>query len=233
MATTLMTCARSILSLALLAALLNMTPVRGGGGGGGSCEKPVQWSGTRNVTIAVGAVNRTFELFVPFQGHGECGIDQWCTGPPNSSAPLVINWHGCNGHMPLVDYHTTISKVADYAKDHGYYSIHPVGTSETPDLYGSEWGWNADGIPCGKVGVDDFAFFEALLAFAEEQLCVDMTRVYTVGFSTGAFLSYGIACRFPQRIAAAGCKAVELEAWGTRGGSCAVASCAAPIVHGT
>ena len=26
------------------------------------------------------------------------------------SAPLVINWHGCNAHLPLVDYHAEISK---------------------------------------------------------------------------------------------------------------------------
>jgi|MDSY01.1.fsa_nt_gb polyhydroxybutyrate depolymerase len=167
------------------------------------CANPLHWSGTKNVTIPVNGENRTFELFVPFQGHGECGIHQWCTGPPNSSSPLVINWHGCNGHMPLVDYHTTISKVADAAKDFGYYAIHPVGTSETPDVYGSEWGWNAPGIPCGKVGVDDFAFFEAILSFAEKELCVDLSRVHTTGFSTGAFLSYGLACRYPGRIAAA------------------------------
>ena len=55
----------------------------------------------------------------------------------------------------------------------------------------SSQGWNTDGIKCGAIGVDDFAFFEALLAFAERELCVDLSRVYAIGFSTGAFLYTG------------------------------------------
>ena len=65
-------------------------------------------------------------------------------------------------------------------------------------------GWNADGIPCGTPGVNDFDFFEAILGFSQKELCVDMDRVYSVGFSTGAFLSYGIACRYPDRVAGVG-----------------------------
>jgi len=172
------------------------------------CTSPLHWSGTRNITIPVKQLNRTFELFVPFEGHGMCGIETWCTGPPKHKRPLVINWHGCNGHMPLVNYHTTISKVSDRAKDYSYFAIHPVGTKQDG---GSNWGWNADGIPCGQPGADDFIFFEALLQFAETELCVDMSRVYTIGFSTGAFLSYGIACRYPSRIAAAGTNAGGLS----------------------
>ena len=185
-----------------------------------ACSSPLHWSGTRNITIPVplsannsnnATINRTFELFVPFQGHGLCGVQEWCTGPPNVTSPLVINWHGCNPHMPVVDYHTVISKVRESAADYGYFAIHPVGTSLDPSLPDSQWGWNADGIPCGKPGVDDFLFFEALLDFAERELCVNMRRVYTVGFSTGAFLSYGIACRYPDRIAAAGTNAGGLS----------------------
>ena len=61
------------------------------------------------------------------------------------------------------------------------------------------------------MGVDDFAFFEALLDFAQNELCVDMGRVHTAGFSTGAFLSYGIACRYPERVFAAAADAGGLS----------------------
>ena len=121
----------------------------------------------------------------------------------------MLYWHGCNGHLPLLDYTLEISRVEDVASDRGYFAITPVGTEAAAGR--GEFGWNADGIKCGESGVDDFAFFEALLDFAERELCVDLRRVYTIGFSTGAFLSYGIACRFPDRIAAAGANAGGLS----------------------
>lgn len=38
-----------------------------------------------------------------------------------------------------------------------------------------------------------------------------MSRVYSIGFSTGAFLTYGIACRYPSALAAAGSVAGGLD----------------------
>ena len=68
---------------------------------------------------------------------------------------------------------------------------------------GGQYGFNSDSGECGGAGVDDFAFFEALLAFATRELCVDLSRVFTAGYSSGGMLSYSIACRFPDKIAAA------------------------------
>jgi hypothetical protein len=42
------------------------------------------------------------------------------------------------------------------AKDRGWFAMTPVGTRAV----GGSFGWNADGIPCGAVGVDVFAFFQ-------------------------------------------------------------------------
>ncbi len=47
--------------------------------------------------------------------------------------------------------------------------------------------------------------------FIEEELCVDLEQIYTVGFSTGAFLSYGLACRYPDRIAGVGAGGMPLN----------------------
>lgn len=171
-----------------------------------ACESPY-WSGTQNVTVMVGDDERTFELYTPWQGRGECGA-KYCTGPPLlKDRGLVINWHGCNAHLPLLDYQTEISKVTEEAKDRGYYSITPLGT-RSPD---GNYGWNADGIPCGKPGIDDFAFFESIIDFISSKLCVNLKKVYSVGFSTGAFLSYGIACRYPDVIAGIGADAGGLS----------------------
>ena len=160
------------------------------------CNSTKYWSGKTNVTLQVGGVNRLFELYTPFESR--TGPPEYCTGPPLlKNRGLVINWHGCNHHAPILDYHLEISKVSEEASNRGYYTITPLGT-QAP--YG-DFGWNADGILCGSIGVDDFLFFESLLSFIETDLCVDMKKIYSVGFSTGAFLSYGIACRYPDRIA--------------------------------
>ncbi len=120
---------------------------------------------------------------------------------------VVINWHGCNSHFPLLDYHTEISKTTEEASSRGYYSITPLGTKAP---YG-DYGWNADGISCGAIVTDDFLYFEAIIDFINDQLCADTSRIYTIGFSTGAFLSYGIGCRYPNLIAGVGADAGGLS----------------------
>ena len=44
--------------------------------------------------------------------------------------------------------------------------------------------------------MNETAFFNAILKFAETQLCVDTSRVFLSGFSTGAFLALGLGCKF-------------------------------------
>ena len=204
-----------------------------------ACQIPYYWSGRRNVTISVpiplstrnhmnkkitfnikreekeeGKIDRVFELYSPFIQRfnstlGECGDPRYCTAPPEKRGKygVVINWHGCCAHYPLLDYTDQISKVVQVAQDRNYYVITPVGTNSVD----GNVGWNADGIPCGSIGVDDFAFFESILEFIETKLCADMSRIYTIGFSTGAFLSYGIGCRYPHRIAGIGADAGGLS----------------------
>jgi hypothetical protein len=66
--------------------------------------------------------------------------------------------------------------VKEAAMNYGYYSITPVGTHSLD----GDVGWNADGIPCGTLGVDDFAFFEGILNYSKANLCVNTSRIYTV-----------------------------------------------------
>jgi polyhydroxybutyrate depolymerase len=168
------------------------------------CASPIHWSGAKNMTMMVAGIERTFRLSTPYAARpcvppeygSECGV-----GPPMQKVPLVIYWHGCNGHMPLLDYNLQISKLEEAANTEGYFAITPVGTRS---VWGGQYGWNSDGIKCASSGADDIAFFEALLAFASAQLCIDVARVHLAGFSTGAFLTYGLACRFPDKIAGAG-----------------------------
>ena len=83
------------------------------------CSTPIYWSGYRNVSISVNGEERSVALFIPWNDRGKtqvCGSNQtpqtYCTGPPLDPAPLVINWHGCNAHGPILDYHTEISQMS-------------------------------------------------------------------------------------------------------------------------
>ena len=160
-------------------------------------------AGDHNVTLSVGGLERTFALRVPWQ---QCSAPrgEWCTGgPPATPTPLVLNWHGCNAHYPIVAYQLEVSRMNDAASDLGWHTIAPLGT-QSP--LGGGWGWNTQmgisGAECAAGGrVDDYAFAEALLDFAERELCVDMSAVFTAGFSTGAFMSYGLGCRMADRFA--------------------------------
>lgn len=87
-------------------------------------------------------------------------------GPPQQPRPLVINWHGCNAHVPVVAYQEQVSKIEQAASDYLYYAITPVGSQDPFNQYG----WNTYGIQCGKVGTDDFAFAQALLDYAGDSL---------------------------------------------------------------
>jgi len=178
-------------------------------------EYPALPSGSFNVTSKDGS--RTWQVFTPWN---EFSCSGYCVGPPKTPRPLVINWHGCNAHVPVVAYQeqvsqevcspmyreqqltrtlvAQVSKIEQAASDYGWYAITPVGTKE--GLI-SEFGWNTLGIKCGKVGVDDFKFADELLDWASKNLCVDLDRVYSTGFSTGAFHSYSLACRKPSKFA--------------------------------
>lgn len=176
---------------------------------------PENPAGSFNVTILVDGQNRTFQLFSPWNEFS-CGPNSYCVGPPKVPRPLVINWHGCNSHVPVVKirpykiifslmtictqvaYQEQISRIEQAASDYNYYSITPVGTLE-PLM--QDYGWNTNGVKCGSPGADDFLFAEKLLEYAENHLCVDTSRVYSTGFSTGGFHSYALGCHMTSKFA--------------------------------
>jgi len=81
------------------------------------------------------------------------------------------------------------------------------------------WGWNSiggglnggrhlGGLIAGNL-VDDKAFTKDILHYIRLFMSdrVDPSRVYTAGFSNGAFQAYGVGCEFPEGIAAVGANA--------------------------
>jgi hypothetical protein len=76
---------------------------------GDACSEPKYFSGVQNVSLEVGNLTRVFQLSSPWEG-GECSTG-WCTGPVSTPKPLVMNWHGCSPHVPVLDYAEEISRV--------------------------------------------------------------------------------------------------------------------------
>jgi len=85
----------------------------------------------------------------------------------------------------------------DEATREGFVVAYPNGIGAT---------WNV-GNCCGqaeKQGVDDVAFLHALVSQLERTDGVDPSRIYAVGMSNGAMMTYTWACRDPGELAAIG-----------------------------
>jgi polyhydroxybutyrate depolymerase len=117
--------------------------------------------------ITVGGVGRTYELFVPNGYDGK------------KSYPLVFMLHGDGGDgAGLRSYFSLEGEAAD-----GAIFVYPDGINQT-------WFEN-DNVDALK---GDVAFIDAIAASLGKSHCTDKGRVFTVGFSRGAYFSNMLGC---------------------------------------
>ena len=79
----------------------------------------------------------------------------------------------------------------------GFVVVFPSGVGLTPS--GKIATWNA-GNCCGGArdkGVDDAGFIKEVIARTEAGLSIDRRRVFAIGMSNGAMMSYRLACEIP------------------------------------
>ncbi len=102
----------------------------------------------------------------------------------SSPAPLVFVFHGHGGNMNGFAQHTVIHERWPKA-----IVVYPQGldTESRLDPQGKKPGWQKDP---GQDGDRDLKFFDTMLADLSSKYSVDANRVYTMGFSNGAFFSY-------------------------------------------
>jgi polyhydroxybutyrate depolymerase len=106
--------------------------------------------------------------------------------------PVIIALHGGLGSPE--QFAATNAIVARATAD-GYVVVHPAGERRT---------WNA-GHCCGpamKHDVDDVAFVAVLLDDLATVVGYDRARVYAVGHSNGAMMSYRLGCELGGRVVA-------------------------------
>jgi len=113
---------------------------------------------------------------------------------PTVPAPLVLNFHGYTSDGAQEALLSEMNAKADAA---GFIVLYPYGT-------GVPLSWDA-GACCGQAvqnQIDDIGFVRAVVAGADDKLCVDDARVYATGMSNGGFLSHRIGCELADRFAA-------------------------------
>lgn len=116
---------------------------------------------------------------------------------PSTPAPLVILLHGYSASGAEEDLYLDLHATAE--ADTVLYA-HPDGTI---DSAGNRF-WNATDACCNFDGssVDDSTYLASLVTEIESRYSVDRKRVYFMGHSNGAFMSYRMACDHADVVAA-------------------------------
>lgn len=146
-----------------------------------ACTNKTGSAGDTNITMSSGGRDREAILHAPPQYQA--------TKP----MPLVLVLH------PLLLDHLKMREIARVERfsdaGDGFLALFPNGIDKS---------WNA-GECCGTAKdekVEDVRFIKELLAKVSETHCVDTTRIYSMGFSNGGFLSHRLACDLGDTIRA-------------------------------
>ena len=109
--------------------------------------------------------------------------------------PVVLSFHGYTSTARTNLRYTGLQPLAESEK---FIVVYPQGTvlASTGETH-----WNSGGTD-NKSGTDDIGFVETLLDQLEETRNIDTDRIYAIGMSNGGMMSYLLACRLSQRIAA-------------------------------
>jgi polyhydroxybutyrate depolymerase len=135
-------------------------------------------------TLTVAGMERSYLLHVP-RGLGN-----------DQPLPLVLIFHGYSGDGESIMLTTGFNEIADA---YGFLVAYPNGTGPSG---GSSW--NAGGC-CGYASqnnIDEPAFIHGILSDLGTIARIDSKRIYAVGFSNGAMLSYRLGCEMSDTFAA-------------------------------
>lgn len=151
------------------------------------CAREQLESGRRIAgSIEVGGVRREYILDVPDSVR------------PRTPVPLLLDFHGF-GHSGAGVWN--VSTFRDLSAQIGFITVYPEGLPVRLRIRGIEQegaGWEMYSVD----GNRDLAFVRALLDDLERRYCIDRARIFSTGFSNGAFFSALLGCTMSDRIAA-------------------------------
>jgi polyhydroxybutyrate depolymerase len=137
--------------------------------------------GQTSSTIDVDGITREYTVIEPKIADGK-------------SRPILFLFHGFTGNPKDMLSYTGFQTLA---KNENFFLVVPAGS-------GRPAGWNSVVLQLGRVGFDDFRFFDELYKKYTTRPGVDTSRVYLAGHSNGAMMINALAGRFSERIAGIG-----------------------------
>ncbi len=142
-------------------------------------------SGLFTRTLSHSGITREYIVYVPDSYGGD------------ASVPLMLNFHGFGQRA---DRYLRFADMRPQAESDNFILVYPQGTLLDGDPH-----WNA-GLKsdANKSDADDFGFVEALIDEISSHYRIDPERVYSCGYSNGAFFTYALACYHSDKIAAIG-----------------------------
>lgn len=132
-------------------------------------------------------LNRIYKVHVPVS----------YTGQP---LPVVLAFHGGGGNAQGSVEFYGINGLAD---KEGFIVVYPEGTGK--ELNGKVFGsWNAGRCcsPASENKIDDVGFIAKMIAKLKDDFTIDERRIFAIGHSNGALISYRLACELSDQIAA-------------------------------
>jgi polyhydroxybutyrate depolymerase len=116
---------------------------------------------------------------------------------PKVPAPLVMLLHGYGSSGQEEEAYLRLGAAAARS---GVVFLHPDGSI---DSHGARF-WNASDACCDVdgSGIDDSSYLAGLITEIGSHVAIDLRRVFVVGHSNGAFMSYRMACDHADLIAA-------------------------------
>jgi len=167
-------------SLIAIALALQVTPVAADAGCG---RAQIEVGRPLERTIVIEGVTRRYLVDVPE------------TLTAGVAVPVLFDFHGW-GHS--ADGVWRVSRFKEFSASESFITVYPDGLPVSLRPGQSRPGWQIDKIE----GNRDIAFFRAMLAELQTSHCVDTKRIYSTGFSNGAYFSHVLACALPEQIAA-------------------------------
>lgn len=137
-------------------------------------------------------------------GRTESAIQVVVPEPRAAKPPLLIAFHGTSEEPENI---VAAFDLVEKAAARGFVAIapragyrdpkHPADVDHPADWGASSWNMWAAGADANE----DLRYVRALVDAAQKSWGIDPTRVYTAGFSNGAYFSYFVAASMPERIA--------------------------------
>jgi poly(3-hydroxybutyrate) depolymerase len=169
--------------------VVNITLDTAGGGAKPSpgCGKAATFQGEKMVTVTAGSAgSRYYYIRLPDSGSYDA----------NHPYALWFTIHCMNGSAENVAHSETDTR-ARYEYLGMWRCANPTGQKGTtifcaPQGIGNAWGQ----------GANDLTFFRYMINKFENELCIDMSRIFASGFSMGGSMSYALACAMPDTMRA-------------------------------